>query len=72
MFWENRSLVDGEISYPLGRDAAGYILFIFRRFRSQILRSTCRNNGASRTKLRDLRYYCALRWPKKGGNQLRE
>jgi hypothetical protein len=25
--WENRSLVDGQISYPLGKDAAGYIMY---------------------------------------------
>jgi hypothetical protein len=25
--WENRSLVDGQISYPLGKDAAGYITY---------------------------------------------
>ena len=26
VFWENRS-VDGQISYPLGEDAAGYIMY---------------------------------------------
>jgi hypothetical protein len=25
--WENRSLLDGQISYPLGKDAAGYIMY---------------------------------------------
>jgi hypothetical protein len=25
--WENRSLVDGQISYPLRKDAAGYIMY---------------------------------------------
>jgi hypothetical protein len=25
--WENRSLVDGQISYPLGEDATGYIMY---------------------------------------------
>jgi hypothetical protein len=25
--WENRSVVDGQISYPLGRDATGYIMY---------------------------------------------
>ena len=25
--WENRSLVDGQISYPLGKDAAAYIMY---------------------------------------------
>jgi hypothetical protein len=25
--WENRSLVDGEVSYPLGKDAVGYIMY---------------------------------------------
>ena len=25
--WENRSVVDGQISYPLGKDAAGYIMY---------------------------------------------
>jgi hypothetical protein len=25
--WENRSLVDGQISYPLGKDAVGYIMY---------------------------------------------
>ena len=25
--WENRSLVGGEIPYPLGKDAAGYVMY---------------------------------------------
>jgi hypothetical protein len=25
--WENRSLVDGQVSYPLGTDAVGYIMY---------------------------------------------
>jgi hypothetical protein len=25
--WENRSLVDGQVSYPLGKDATGYIMY---------------------------------------------
>ena len=25
--WENRSVVDGQVSYPLGKDAAGYIMY---------------------------------------------
>jgi hypothetical protein len=25
--WENRSVVDGEVSYPLGKDAVGYIMY---------------------------------------------
>ena len=25
--WENRNLVDGQISYPLGKDAVGYIMY---------------------------------------------
>ena len=25
--WENRSVVDGEVSYPLGEDAVGYIMY---------------------------------------------
>ena len=25
--WENRSLLDGQVSYPLGKDAAGYIMY---------------------------------------------
>jgi Lipocalin-like domain len=25
--WENRSLVDGQVSYPLGKDAVGYIMY---------------------------------------------
>jgi hypothetical protein len=25
--WENRSVVDGQVSYPLGRDAVGYIMY---------------------------------------------
>src|SRR5918995_6674430 len=26
--WENRSVVDGEVSYPLGEDAVGYIMYV--------------------------------------------
>jgi hypothetical protein len=25
--WENRSVEDGEVSYPLGKDASGYIMY---------------------------------------------
>jgi hypothetical protein len=25
--WENRSVVDGQVSYPLGKDAVGYIMY---------------------------------------------
>jgi Lipocalin-like domain len=25
--WQNRSLLDGEVSYPLGKDAVGYIMY---------------------------------------------
>jgi hypothetical protein len=25
--WENRSVEDGQVSYPLGEDAAGYIIY---------------------------------------------
>jgi hypothetical protein len=25
--WENRSVVDGEVGYPLGKDAVGYIMY---------------------------------------------
>ncbi len=25
--WENRSVVDGQVSYPLGKDAVGYIVY---------------------------------------------
>ena len=25
--WENRSVVGGEVSYPLGKDAVGYIIY---------------------------------------------
>jgi len=25
--WENRSIVDGDVSYPLGKDAVGYIMY---------------------------------------------
>jgi hypothetical protein len=25
--WENRSVVDGQVSYPLGKDATGYIMY---------------------------------------------
>jgi hypothetical protein len=25
--WENRSLLDGQVSYPLGKDATGYIMY---------------------------------------------
>ena len=25
--WENRAVVDGEVSYPLGKDAVGYIMY---------------------------------------------
>jgi hypothetical protein len=25
--WENRSAVDGQVSYPLGKDAVGYIMY---------------------------------------------
>ena len=25
--WENRSILDGEVSYPLGEDAVGYIMY---------------------------------------------
>jgi hypothetical protein len=25
--WENRSVLDGQISYPLGKDATGYIMY---------------------------------------------
>lgn len=25
--WENRSVVDGEVIYPLGEDAVGYIMY---------------------------------------------
>ena len=25
--WENRSVVDGRVSYPLGKDAVGYIMY---------------------------------------------
>jgi hypothetical protein len=25
--WETRSLVDGRVSYPLGEDAVGYIMY---------------------------------------------
>ena|SRR5829696_3741619 len=25
--WENKSVEDGQISYPLGKDAAGYIMY---------------------------------------------
>ncbi len=25
--WENRSVDDGQVSYPLGKDAVGYIMY---------------------------------------------
>ena len=25
--WDNRSVIDGQVSYPLGKDAAGYIMY---------------------------------------------
>ena len=25
--WENRSVEDGQVSYPLGKDATGYIMY---------------------------------------------
>jgi hypothetical protein len=41
-------------------------------FEREILRSTCRDNSTSWTKLRDLRYYCVLGRSEKGGAPLSE
>ena len=32
--WQNRSLLDGEVSYPLGKDAVGYIMYGQDRYMS--------------------------------------
>jgi hypothetical protein len=32
--WQNRSLLDGEVSYPLGKDAVGYIMYSQDRYMS--------------------------------------
>ncbi len=45
--WENRSLADGQVSYPLGEDAVGYIIYGQDRYMSVAIMTPERSTFAA-------------------------